>query len=114
MEKITMQIQCISLEWRQEGCSGQGIMVHNLIVHMFHVRIYIPVHAHVHIRTCIFIHGACSCDHFLLCFPHTSWWIANPTHIVFGHVSDCYVLPLVKGKKREGGGGYYLYTEWVN
>ena len=37
MEKITIQIQCISLEWRQEGCSGQGIMVHNLIVHVLHV-----------------------------------------------------------------------------
>ena len=24
-------------------------------------------------------------------------------HVVFGHVSDCYVLPLVKGKKRGGG-----------
>ena len=59
MEKITIQIQCISLEWRQEGCSGQGIMVHNLIVHMFHVCIYVPVHAHVHVQTCTFIHGAC-------------------------------------------------------
>ena len=37
MEKITIQIQCISLEWRQEGCSGQGIMVHNLILHVLHV-----------------------------------------------------------------------------
>ena len=55
MEKITIQIQCISLEWRQEGCSGQGIMVHNLIVHVLH---YIHVYVHVHLYN-IFIHGAC-------------------------------------------------------
>ena len=32
-------------------------------------------------------------------------------HFVFGHVSDWYYLWLKE--RGEGGGGYYLYTEWV-
>ena len=38
--RFRFQIQCISLEWRQQGCSGEGILVNS--AHVADVYLYIP------------------------------------------------------------------------
>ena len=38
--RFRFQIQCISLEWRQEGCSGEGILVNS--AHVTYMYLYIP------------------------------------------------------------------------
>ena len=38
--RFRFQIQCISLEWRQEGCSGERILVNS--AHVTYMYLYIP------------------------------------------------------------------------
>ena len=45
MEKV-MQLK---YNGGRRGCSGQGIMVHNLILHVLHVYTCTCVHVHVHL-----------------------------------------------------------------